>query len=82
MVLPDTSLREGRAVAERLRRSVQEIVFPPPLVDFAVTISQGIAALPSTRIDSVDALIKAADEALYQAKRKGRNRVEVSTGTA
>jgi diguanylate cyclase (GGDEF)-like protein len=76
MLLPDTSLKEGRTVAERLRRSVQEIVFPPPLEDFAVTISQGIAALPAPRITSVDSLIKAADEALYRAKRRGRNRVE------
>jgi two-component system cell cycle response regulator len=79
MFLPDTSLGEGQIVAERLRCSVQEIAFPPPLEDVAITISQGIAALPSPRITSVDALIKAADEALYLAKRMGRNRVETAT---
>jgi diguanylate cyclase (GGDEF)-like protein len=82
MVLPDTSLREGRTVAERLRRSVQEIVFPPPLADFAVTISQGIAALPSPHILTLEALIKAADEALYRAKRNGRNKVETAAAPA
>ena len=76
MVLPDTSLREGYAAAERLRRSVQEITFPPPMEHLAVTISQGLAALPSPRINSVDALIKVADDALYLAKQNGRNRVE------
>jgi len=76
MVLPDSSLQEGCAVAERLRRAVQEITFPPPLENLAVTISQGIAALPSPRINTVDALIKAADDALYRAKQNGRNRVE------
>ena len=76
MVLPDTSLRDGYAVAERLRQGVLEIIFPAPLDNLAVTISEGIAALPSSRINSADALIKAADDALYLAKQNGRNRVE------
>lgn len=77
LLLPETSLRKGSVVAERLRQAVQEITFPPPLEYLAVTISQGIAALPSPRIDSVDALINAADGALYRAKQNGRNRVEL-----
>ena len=77
MVLPETTLQAGMAVVERLRQSVQEMTFPPPMGNLAVTISQGIAALPSPGIDSVDALIRAADEALYRAKQNGRNRVEV-----
>ena len=79
MVLPETALQAGVAVVERLRQSVQEIKFPPPMENLVVTVSQGIAALPSAGIDSVDALIKAADEALYRAKQNGRNRVEVMT---
>jgi diguanylate cyclase (GGDEF)-like protein len=77
MVLPETSLHDGLAVAERLRQAVAEMVFPAPLQNLTVTISQGIAALPSTDIDSVDVLIRAADEALYRAKQNGRNRVEM-----
>ncbi|HLO25957.1 MAG TPA: diguanylate cyclase [Geobacteraceae bacterium] len=77
MVLPDTSLKEGCAVAERLRQAVHGITFPPPLENLAVTVSQGIAALPSPRINSADVLIKLADDALYRAKQKGRNRVEM-----
>jgi len=76
MILPDTSLQEGYAVAERLRQGVLEITFPSPLNSLAVTISQGIAALPSPLINSVDALIKAADDALYLAKQNGRNRID------
>ncbi len=76
MVLPDTSLQEGCAVAERLRRAVQGITFPAPMESLAVTVSQGIAALPAPRITTVDAMIKAADDALYRAKQNGRNRVE------
>lgn len=77
MVLPDTSLQAGVTVAGRLRKSVAAIDFPSPMEDLGVTISIGIAALPSPCIDSIDALIRAADEALYRAKLNGRNRVEV-----
>lgn len=77
MVLPETSLHDGVTVAERLRRSVQEMTFPPPMAGLVMTISMGIAAVPSPGIDSVDEMIRAADEALYRAKQKGRNRVEV-----
>jgi two-component system cell cycle response regulator len=76
MVLPDTPLQYGCAVAERLRQSVHQITFPSPMENLAVTISQGLAALPSPHISSVDALIKAADDALYRAKQNGRNRIE------
>ena len=79
MVLPDTSLKEGTAVAERLRLAVLDIAFPPPMENLAVTISQGVAALPSPRIHSVDLLIKTADDALYLAKENGRNRIESLT---
>ncbi len=81
MVLPETSLQSGMAVAERLRTSVEEMTFPPPMEGLAMTISVGVAALPSVEIDSVDAMIKAADEALYRAKLNGRNRVEAMAGT-
>jgi diguanylate cyclase (GGDEF)-like protein len=77
MVLPDTTLQDGIEVAERLRTAVHEITFPPPMGNLAVTISQGIAAIPSPGINSVDTLIRAADEALFRAKQNGRNRVDI-----
>lgn len=77
MVLPETSLHDGLAVAERVRQAVAEMIFPAPLHNLTVTISQGVAALPSPYIDSVDILIRAADEALYRAKHNGRNRIEL-----
>jgi two-component system cell cycle response regulator len=82
MVLPDTALQEGLAVAERVRKAVLGITFPPPMENLAVTISQGIASLPSPHIDSADEMIRAADEALYLAKAHGRNRVEGPTRKA
>lgn len=79
MILPDTSLQEGCMVAARLQQAVLAITFPPPMENLAVTVSQGIAALPSPGINTVDAFIKAADDALYRAKHTGRNRFEPMT---
>lgn len=82
MVLPDTNLHEGSIVAERFRQAVLDISFPPPLHNLAITVSQGIAAIPSPGINSVDAFIKAADDALYRAKQNGRNRIETAMSPA
>lgn len=79
MLLPETSLEAGAAVAERLRQAVQEMSFPYPMADLTISISQGIAALPAPGIDSIDAMIRVADQALYRAKQNGRNRVELMT---
>ena len=43
-----------------------------------ITISIGLAGMPEPDIDTSEKLIGAADRALYEAKNKGRNRVEVS----
>jgi len=79
MLLPETSLEAGAAVAERLRQAVQEMCFPSPLEGLTISISQGIAALPAPDIVSVDEMIRTADQALYRAKQNGRNRVELMT---
>jgi len=76
LVIPGTSLAGGVMVAERLRESVLEFVFPPPMEDLTVTVSAGVATYPSPNIDSIDSLFRQADEALYRAKQTGRNRVE------
>jgi diguanylate cyclase (GGDEF)-like protein/PAS domain S-box-containing protein len=74
-----TPLEGGRVFAERLRKKIEEYPFPhgnaQPLGK--VTISIGVAAFPHNA-DSEDAIIKAADVALYQSKASGRNRVTVS----
>lgn len=77
LLLPGTSLHGGAMVAERLRQSVLEFSFPPPMQDLTLTISAGVATYPSPHIDSVDSLFRQADEALYRAKQNGRNRVEI-----
>jgi diguanylate cyclase (GGDEF)-like protein len=76
LVIPGTALAGAVMAAERLRQSVLEFSFPPPMEDLTVTISLGVATYPSPMVDSVDALFRRADEALYRAKQNGRNRVE------
>jgi diguanylate cyclase (GGDEF)-like protein len=70
VVLPGVDLPEGVAVAERLRAAVAECQ-PAGL---AVTVSMGVAAACGSEV-SCDALVGAADRALYVAKDAGRNTV-------
>jgi two-component system cell cycle response regulator len=75
VVMPDTTLEDASRIAERLRLHVAGSPFrvqglSEPL---AVTISIGVAC--STTDDTPDALLKRADEAVYQAKAGGRNQV-------
>jgi len=62
------------------RRKVAPTPAPQPSDGLAVTVSVGVAE-PSTRYRNPDQVIKAADQALYQAKRGGRNRVELASTT-
>ena len=80
LLFSGTSLNGGEMVAERLRQSVLEFSFPPPMQDLTLTISAGVATYPSPNVDSVDSLFRQADEALYRAKQNGRNRVEAMAG--
>jgi len=77
-VLPDTSLKEAFNVAERIRLSVKGMRFAGSLSNEFVTVSLGIALFPSPCFDDIDGLLRSADEALYQAKEQGRNRVVIS----
>jgi len=76
VVMPDTDISFAYMVAERLRRSVEanpfEISRDPRKLN--VTISIGIASSEGER-DTAEALLHRADQALYRAKRDGRNRV-------
>lgn len=77
-VLPDTSLKEAFNVADRIRLSIQGMRFAGSLANEQVTVSLGVALFPSPCFDDIDGLLRAADEALYQAKERGRNRVIIS----
>lgn len=75
VLLPDTPLEGALAVAEQLRRAIAAIELPLP--GARLTASLGVAVLPLHAVES-EGLMRAADRALYAAKRAGRNRVEVA----
>ena len=76
VVMSETDLSVATAVAERIRRKIAGDPFPVQRGErsIEVTISIGIAACTSPNEDAT-AILKRADEALYRAKRDGRNRV-------
>lgn len=76
VVMPETDMAVASMVAERLRRRVATEPFPIRMgeASLPVTISVGIAALRAPD-DTPATLLKRADQALYRAKREGRNRV-------
>jgi two-component system cell cycle response regulator len=75
VVMPETDMAVATLVAERLRRRIASEPFPiqQGTRTVEVTISIGIAALG--RNENAAAVLKRADQALYRAKRDGRNRV-------
>lgn len=78
IVLPETDLKGGILVAERLRHEVEVTSFNYRENTIKVTVSFGVAAYPEVKTRSVEEFIRLADQALYRAKEKGRNRVEVA----
>lgn len=75
-VLPDTHQDQALQFADRLRLGVQQLAFAGSIKDLTITLSFGVATFPLGTIDCVDSLFRQADEALYRAKERGRNRVE------
>jgi diguanylate cyclase len=74
VVLPETDENGAAACAERIRRKVGGRPFRSGGREIPVTVSVGVAQwLPG---EGLEALLRRADEALYRAKRGGRNRVE------
>ena len=80
LMLPDTRLENTLIVAERIRQRVEETPFVSGSITIHLTASIGVAALenvPEESLFSANALIERADRALYAAKDRGRNRVEI-----
>lgn len=72
-ILPHTDLAGGVNEAERIRKTIESLLFEDISKDDHVTVSLGVAAFPSDGIANVEDIISRADKALYQAKNKGKN---------
>ena len=77
LLLPETDETGAQQVASRLRQLVAEHVIEYNGALIQVTISIGITTCDST-IDTLDDLLNRADQALYRAKRMGKNRLEIA----
>jgi diguanylate cyclase (GGDEF)-like protein len=75
----DTDVDGGRVLAERLRTAVVEHRFSHGNNLIPVTISVGVASLPDPSLKTAASILAAADKALYEAKREGRNRVALAS---
>ena len=83
MVLPHTGGDMAARVAERIRVATREFVFLSEESPMHLTVSAGVATFPSHGgISGVDALVDAADRALYRAKERGKDQVVVDAGEA
>ncbi len=81
VVLPNTDIKGAVFIAETLRSTIEALKITHAASDTAkwVTVSLGVGSLIPNRHSKPEQLIALADQALYDAKRKGRNRVETST---
>jgi diguanylate cyclase (GGDEF)-like protein len=78
LLLPGTNLEGGRQLAERIRQLVESYRLPgSDGVEIRVSASFGVASFPEAA--SQKQLVAAADAALYEAKRSGKNRVVAAT---
>lgn len=80
LALPDTSLNDAADLAERLRLALCSKPFSYAGQRLGGTASFGLAAAPCSEV-GLDELLKAADDAMYRAKRQGRDRVCMASGT-
>ena len=79
IILPDTSIEGAVSVAEEIRGNIQNTKIPHPksLPLGIVSLSLGVSTMSSNEFASPEELVKQADKALYMAKLKGRNRIEI-----
>lgn len=81
LLLPDTDLSQALTVAERLRHDVSAHPFAAASHSIPATVSVGVAT-SAAEMQSISDLMNAADQALYEAKHGGRNRVNCHLASA
>jgi diguanylate cyclase (GGDEF)-like protein len=78
VLLVETSKAGARLYADRIREVVAKYPFPHGKI---LTASFGVAGLPDDEADTAEGLFRSADEALYAAKRAGKNQVAAASGS-
>jgi diguanylate cyclase (GGDEF)-like protein len=81
ILLTDTRLAEGAIIAERIRQMVEATPVEFGDIQFHLTCSAGVAEFDPIH-EPVQTIVERADEAMYQAKNQGRNRVAVAAKPA
>ncbi len=76
VLLPGTSKENALHAASRILTSVADHEFQD--IGRRITVSIGVASIPEPSIDTIEKFIHASDLALYEAKSKGRNRIETT----
>jgi two-component system cell cycle response regulator len=75
VLLPQAVLEAARVIAERLRAAIASASFESGMRQLtAVTVSIGVSQIGRDG-DTIDAILRVADERMYEAKHQGRNRV-------
>jgi diguanylate cyclase (GGDEF)-like protein len=78
LILPEQSLSSAAVAVERIREAVDRLAIPSPgAATGVITLSAGIADVPTGVLLAPDDALRRADTALYRAKDLGRNRVEL-----
>ena len=78
IALPETDIDDAMNLAERIRQMLDQLEMGADDKHIAITVSIGVAVLTSTD-DTIESILKRADEALYRAKSSGRNKVLAAT---
>ena len=76
VVLPQTGIEEAAKLAERLRIAIEKIVIKNEEHEIRISASFGVVTCSSDDKD-IESLLTKADDALYVAKKKGRNQVKI-----
>jgi len=77
VIMPHTTPEEAENVAERLRQQIEQHEFKVEQNSFRQTASIGVAGIPHPEIKSEMDILQKVDEAMYEAKRTGRNKTVV-----
>ena len=79
VLLPKTHLAGALTVAERIATEMQKIRAGP--AGLRITASFGVSGFPGRSVNTSEQLVRTADEALYRAKREGRNKISLFQAT-